>query len=64
MSECNGSQPMTTSAVARLLGVSADRVRQLARNGQLPCQSTQLGRLFDRASVVAFQTERDRRLTA
>lgn len=46
-------QLLTTSDVARLLGVSADRVRQLARMGQLPYSRTPYGRLFDAATVRA-----------
>lgn len=44
---------LTTSDVARLLAVSVDRVRQLARTGQLPSSSTPYGRLFDAATVQA-----------
>ncbi len=44
---------LTTSDVARLLGVSSDRVRQLARTGQLPSSRTPYGRLFDAAAVRA-----------
>jgi len=53
---------LTTSDVARLLGVSSDRVRQLARTGQLPYSQTPYGRLFDAAAVLTahdrYQSER------
>ncbi len=41
----------TTSQAARELGISAERVRQLAKTGALPCTRTALGALFD-AEVV------------
>ncbi len=56
--ESEGSPQLATSDVARILHVSADRVRQLARRGQLSFTETPYGRLFDRAEVEAF---RDRR---
>ncbi len=47
------SQLITTGTVARLLNVSADRVRQLERLGILEATRTESGiRLFDRASVA------------
>lgn len=42
---------LTTGEAARVLGVSADRVRQLARAGRLPYLRTSLGRLFAAADV-------------
>jgi hypothetical protein len=46
---------MTASEVGRRLGLSADRVRQLARSGRLPPdQETQLGRFWLRSTVDAF----------
>jgi excisionase family DNA binding protein len=45
---------ITTSEAARMLGMSAERVRQLANAGRLPCRQTALGRLFDPADVAAF----------
>ncbi len=55
MSASSSAAPdlLTTSDVARLLGVSSDRVRQLARTGQLPSSRTPYGRLFNAAEVRA-----------
>jgi excisionase family DNA binding protein len=45
--------PMTTRDVARLLNVSAERVRQLSNAGVLEATRTESGiRLFDRAQVT------------
>jgi len=47
------------TAAARILGVTPDRVRQLAASGQLPpVQSTALGRLFARRTVERLARER------
>ena len=43
---------------AGVLAVSAERVRQLARAGRLPCTRTPLGRLFDADAVDALARER------
>jgi excisionase family DNA binding protein len=52
---------LLTSAVARILGVSADRVRMLERDGQLPAQRTEGGvRLFSRADVMRLKAARER----
>ncbi len=56
--ESEGSPQLATSDVARILHVSADRVRQFARSGQLSCTETPYGRLFDRAEVEAFRDQR------
>lgn len=48
----------TTSQAARLLGISAERVRQLADNQQLACTRTELGRLFDVEELERFARER------
>lgn len=49
---------LSTSETARALGVSADRVRQLARSGALPCTPTRYGRVFDPSEVEAFASAR------
>lgn len=55
---------LTTGNVARILGVSVDRVRQLARSGRLAFSDTPYGRLFDPADVEAarqrYATDRAR----
>ena len=49
------------SAAARRLGVSAERVRQLAESGELKAQVTPLGRLFKVDDVEALaRTRRSR----
>jgi DNA-binding transcriptional MerR regulator len=51
---------MTASQVARRLEISAERVRQLAREGRLePAEVTGLGRLWDPAEVETFARSRD-----
>ncbi len=49
---------LTTGQAAQTLGVSADRVRQLAKEGRLPFVRTTLGRLYERDAVVALATRR------
>jgi len=50
---------LTSSQVARELGLSTERVRQLARNGVLPPKSTTpLGRLWDPDEVARFAAAR------
>jgi excisionase family DNA binding protein len=39
---------LTVSEAARLLGISNTRVRELEREGSLPCVRTPFGRLFER----------------
>lgn len=51
---------ITTKAVAQRLNLSVERVRQLAKSGRLPCQETDLGRLFDPSEVEAFARSRVR----
>ncbi len=53
--------PLTTGEVARALNVSVDRVRQLARSGQLTFTETPYGRLFDPVEVEAFRERHQRR---
>jgi DNA-binding transcriptional MerR regulator len=52
---------MTASDAGRILGVSVDMVRLLAKNGELPFKSTISGvRLFLRADVDALARRRER----
>lgn len=55
------SKMMSVGEAARLLGVSPDRVRQLADRGQLRCVWAPHGRLFDRADVEALAEARRRK---
>jgi excisionase family DNA binding protein len=51
--------PLTTRDVALLLDVSPERVRQLAREGQLDAIRTAGGlRLYDRASIDKYLASR------
>ena len=54
---------LTTIEVSRALGLSPDRIRQLARSGALPTQfSTGTGvRLFDPRTVEEFRLKREER---
>lgn len=53
---------MTASDAGRILGVSVDMVRLLAKNGELPFQSTISGvRLFRRGDVEALMRRRERK---
>lgn len=50
---------LTSSQVARELGLSVERVRQLARSGVLrPDQETELGRLWAPETVARYAAER------
>lgn len=52
---------MTASDAGRILGVSVDMVRLLAKRGELPFRSTISGvRLFRRADVVGLAEARER----
>jgi excisionase family DNA binding protein len=52
---------MTSGEAGRLLGLSADMVRWLEREGRLPAQRTTSGvRLFRRADVARLAAERAR----
>lgn len=58
-------QLMTPSEAAALLGISADRVRQLGDEGRIPVQRTTTGhRLFLRSDVEVYLLERKRRKDA
>lgn len=50
--------PLTRSQVARRLGLSAERVRQLTLTGKLRCRPTPLGRLYDPRDVDAYAARR------
>jgi hypothetical protein len=49
---------LTVSQVARRLELSAERIRQLSREGRLLSLNTPLGRLYDRDHVEAFRQAR------
>jgi excisionase family DNA binding protein len=49
---------LTTSQVARRLGVSAERIRQLTRAGRLSPQRTALGCLYDPDDVERLALQR------
>jgi excisionase family DNA binding protein len=52
---------MTSSDAGRIIGVSVDMIRLLAKNGELPFQSTIGGvRLFRRDDVEALARRRER----
>ena len=52
---------MTTSEVARALGLSSARIRQLLQAGELPYRQTALGRLVDPEDVAWLRVEREPR---
>jgi excisionase family DNA binding protein len=52
---------LTTSQVARYLGLSRQHTIRLARDGRLPHIDTPLGRLFPRADVERLAEERRER---
>ena len=55
---------LTTSAVARRIGISQQRVQEFVKEGRLAVAlETPLGRLFDSAAVDKFCTERKRLIT-
>jgi excisionase family DNA binding protein len=54
---------LTPTQAARVLQISAERVRQLVRAGRLRAVTTPLGRLLPRAAVEA-EAERRRRRAA
>ena len=57
--DANASETIGTAQAARLLGLSEQRVRQLADAGELPSMRTPLGRLFDRGDVEALAEARE-----
>jgi predicted site-specific integrase-resolvase len=52
---------MSISEAARRAGLSAERIRQLCRAGQLQCIQTPLGRLVLADALERFLAERARR---
>ena len=48
-----------TAAAARLLGVSENRVRDLARAGALPYEQTGIGRVYRLGDVARLVSERE-----
>ena len=50
---------LTTSAAARVAGVSEQTVRSWARSGRLPVIATPLGMLIDRAALGQVIAERE-----
>ena len=53
------AEKLIVSDVARMLGVTTDRVRQIERSGQLPAQRTPGGvRIFDRSDVERLIAQR------
>ena len=52
---------MTTSEVARELGLSSARIRQLLQAGELRYRQTALGRLVDPEDVARLRVEREQR---
>lgn len=53
-------EALSTSQVARLLGLTRERVIQLSRIGELRPVMSKIGRLFDPAEVSRFAQERRR----
>jgi excisionase family DNA binding protein len=61
MIETTGSALLTVSDVARRLGISTSRVRQLGHSGELRPLRTLAGwRVYDEAQVERLALERDR----
>jgi hypothetical protein len=50
---------LSVSQAGRVLGLSAERVRQLAALGRLTAVETPLGRLFDADEVEQLRQERE-----
>lgn len=51
---------LQTAAVAKLLRVSSERVRQLANSGRLPHSRIGTFRVYDRAEVLKLRAEREK----
>lgn len=49
---------LTTQETAARLGLSVDRIRQLAKAGRIRHEMTPLGRLFDASDVERLRAER------
>ena len=54
------TEELTPAQAGRLLGVTAERVRQLSESGRLLATRTPLGRLYVRRDVEALKAERER----
>jgi excisionase family DNA binding protein len=52
-------QTLTVSQAARLLGLSGFQVRRLAKIGELPAQTTRLGRTFRAEDVYRLKQQRE-----
>jgi DNA-binding transcriptional MerR regulator len=59
-------RPLTTGDVARILGLSPERVRELGDAGIVPFTTTLTGRvrLYDGAAIARVAAERERRRVA
>jgi excisionase family DNA binding protein len=65
MNEATREALLTVGAAARLLGISADRVRDLVEQGQIPCTRGSGGlRLLRCDDVERLRAERERRRAA
>lgn len=62
--EADEREWLSTSQAARALGLSSQRVDQLAREGLLPYKSTPLGRLFACEDVERLAEERRKKQAA
>jgi hypothetical protein len=51
-------QKYSTGGAGRVLGLSPERVRQLANAGKVACEKTPIGRLFDAGDLAALMRER------
>ena len=62
MSEATTETLLTVGAAGRILGISADRVRDLVKQGHIPCARASGGlRLLRRDDVERLRAERERR---
>lgn len=52
------------SEAARIIGVSPQRIQQLAREGRISCIETSLGRLYERHEIDRLIAEREARKSA
>lgn len=64
METVTAGEILTSSEVARVLLITPDRVRQLARNGSLRALKTQTGQnIFRKADVEQLKVKRSRLIT-
>ncbi len=61
MTETMAQEWLTPAQAGRMIGVTAQRVRQMADAGQLTCKRTPLGRLLDPDSVEQILVKRRRK---